>query len=136
LEAARAGYAGPLGNAIQSNARRRTVRTTRVHDGVGAGSPASAELATGLREITERDGRRLVRIVLFGGDSVAVWRRAQIVTLAAQGMSPAQIGEVTAADPRTVCAVIENFNRDGFDSLDPYRLGGGSWIFGAAEQGS
>jgi hypothetical protein len=112
------------------------VRTRRVIDGVGAGSPASAELATGLREITERDGRRLLRIVLFGGDSVTAWRRAQIVTLAAQGMSPAQIGEVTAADPGTVGAVIGNFNRDGFDSLDPCRQGGGSWIFEAAEQGS
>ncbi|HTZ65343.1 MAG TPA: helix-turn-helix domain-containing protein [Solirubrobacteraceae bacterium] len=56
--------------------------------------------------------------------SVVTWRRAQIVLLSAQGMSPPAISEVVFTDPDTVRDVIHNFNADGFDSLYPRYRGG------------
>jgi hypothetical protein len=41
-----------------------------------------------LREISNEEGNRLLRIVRRTSGSVATWRRAQIVLLAAQGMTP------------------------------------------------
>jgi transposase len=77
-----------------------------------------------LREITNDEGNRLLRIVRRSSGSVVTWRRAQIVLLAAQRMSPTRISEVVFTDPDTVREVIHNFNRDGFDALYP-RYGGG-----------
>jgi hypothetical protein len=51
-----------------------------------------------LREISNEDGNRLLRIVRRGSGSVVTWRRAQIVLLSAQGMSPASISEVVFTD--------------------------------------
>jgi len=56
--------------------------------------------------------------------SVVTWRRAQIVLLSAQGMTPPRISEVVLTDPDTVRDVIHNFNRDGFDALYPRYRGG------------
>jgi transposase len=77
-----------------------------------------------LREISNEEGNRLLRIVRRTSGSVVTWRRAQIVLLSAQGMTPARISEVVFTDPDTVRDVIHNFNRDGFDALYP-RYGGG-----------
>ncbi len=77
-----------------------------------------------LREITNDEGNRLLRIVRRTSGSVVTWRRAQIVLLSAQGMSPPRISEVVFTDSDTVRDVIHNFNRDGFDALYP-RYGGG-----------
>ncbi len=77
-----------------------------------------------LREITNDEGNRLLRIVRRTSGSVVTWRRAQIVLLSAQGMSPPRISEVVFTDPDTVRDVIHNFNREGFDSLYP-RYGSG-----------
>jgi transposase len=77
-----------------------------------------------LREITNDEGNRLLRIVRRTSGSVVTWRRAQIVLLAAQGMTPARISEVVFTDPDTVRDVIHNFNRDGFDALYPRYRGG------------
>src|SRR5215218_9605634 len=77
-----------------------------------------------LREITPEEGNRLLRIVRRGTGSVVTWRRAQIVLLSAQGMSPPKISEVVFTDPDTVREVIHNFNRDGFDALYPRYRGG------------
>jgi transposase len=77
-----------------------------------------------LREISNEEGNRLLRIVRRTSGSVVTWRRAQIVLLAAQGMSPARISEVVFTDPDTVRDVIHNFNRDGFDALYPRYRGG------------
>src|SRR3954451_7476787 len=77
-----------------------------------------------LREITNDEGNRLLRIVRRGGGSVVTWRRAQIVLLAAQGMSPTRISEVVFTDPDTVRELIHNFNGDGFDALYPRYRGG------------
>src|SRR4051795_1566017 len=77
-----------------------------------------------LREITNAEGNRLLRIVRRASGSVVTWRRAQIVLLAAQGMTPPRISEVVFTDPDTVRDVIHNFNRDGFDALYPRYAGG------------
>ncbi len=77
-----------------------------------------------LREISNEDGNRLLRIVRRGGGSVVTWRRAQIVLLAAQGMTPRRISDVVFTDPDTVRDVIHNFNRDGFEALYPRYRGG------------
>ena len=77
-----------------------------------------------LREISNEEGQRLLRIVRRTSGSVVTWRRAQIVLLSAQGMSPPAISEVVFTDPDTVREVIHNFNRDGFDALYPRYKGG------------
>jgi transposase len=77
-----------------------------------------------LREISNEEGNRLLRIVRRGSGSVVTWRRAQIVLLAAQRMPPTRIAEVVFSDPDTVREVIHNFNQDGFDSLYPRYRGG------------
>jgi transposase len=77
-----------------------------------------------LREITNEEGNRLLRIVRRTSGSVVTWRRAQIVLLAAQGMGPSRISEVVFSDPDTVRDVIHNFNRDGFEALYPRYRGG------------
>src|SRR3954463_12056969 len=77
-----------------------------------------------LREITNEEGNRLLRIVRRASGSVVTWRRAQIVLLSAQGMTPPRISEVVFTDPDTVGDVIHNFNRDGFDALYPRYRGG------------
>ena len=77
-----------------------------------------------LREISNEEGNRLLRIVRRTSGSVVTWRRAQIVLLSAQGMTPPRISEVVFTDPDTVREVIHNFNRDGFDALYPRYKGG------------
>jgi transposase len=77
-----------------------------------------------LREITNEEGNRLLRIVRRSSGSVVTWRRAQIVLLAAQRMPAGRIAEVVFSDPDTVREVIHNFNRDGFDALYPRYRGG------------
>jgi len=77
-----------------------------------------------LRPISNEEGNRLLRIVRRTSGSVVTWRRAQIVLLAAQGMSPPRISEVVFSDPDTVREVIHNFNRDGFEALYPRYRGG------------
>ena len=77
-----------------------------------------------LREVTNEEGQRLLRIVRRTSGSVVTWRRAQIVLLSAQGMAPPAISEVVFTDPDTVREVIHNFNRDGFDALYPRYKGG------------
>ena len=82
------------------------------------------EVRVELREITNEEGNRLLRIIRRGSGSVVTWRRAQIVLLAAQGMPATRIAAVVFSDPDTVREVIRNFNRDGFDSLYPRYRGG------------
>jgi len=77
-----------------------------------------------LREITQEEGQRLLRIVRRTSGSVVTWRRAQVVLLSAQGMSPPAISEVVFTEPDTVREVIHNFNREGFGVLYPRYKGG------------
>lgn len=77
-----------------------------------------------LREISNEEGNRLLRMIRRSSGSIVTWRRAQIVLLAAQRMPAPRIAEVVFSDPDTVREVIHNFNRDGFDSLYPRYRGG------------
>ena len=77
-----------------------------------------------VREITNDEGNRLLKIVRRSSGSVVTWRRAQMVLLSAQGMDVAQITKVAFTSPDRVRAVIHNFNDDGFDSLYPKYSGG------------
>jgi transposase len=77
-----------------------------------------------VREISNDEGQRLLRMVRRSSGSVVGWRRAQMVLLSAQGMDVAAIAKVTFTSPDRVRDVIHNFNADGFDSLAP-KYGGG-----------
>ena len=77
-----------------------------------------------VREISNDEGNRLLRIVRRSSGSVVTWRRAQMVLLSAQGMDVPAIAKVTFTSPDRVRDVIHNFNADGFDSLKPRYAGG------------
>ena len=77
-----------------------------------------------VREISNDEGNRLLRIVRRSNGSVVTWRRAQMVLLSAQGMDVAAIAKVTFTSPDRVRDVIHNFDADGFDSLKPRYAGG------------
>jgi hypothetical protein len=55
-----------------------------------------------LREISNEEGNRLLRIVRRTGGSIVTWRRAQIVLLAGQRMPATKIAQVVFSDPDTV----------------------------------
>jgi transposase len=77
-----------------------------------------------VREITNEEGQRLLRILRRSSGSVVTWRRAQMILLSAQGMPAAKIAQVTFTSPDRVRDVIHNFNADGFDALYPRYRGG------------
>ena len=77
-----------------------------------------------VREISNDEGNKLLRIVRRSSGSVVTWRRAQMVLLSAQGMDVPQIAEVTFTSADRVRDVLHNFNADGFDSLRPKYAGG------------
>jgi len=77
-----------------------------------------------VREISNDEGMRLLRIVRRSSGSVVTWRRAQMVLLSAQHMDVAAIAKVAFTSEDRVRAVIHNFNADGFDSLYPGYAGG------------
>lgn len=77
-----------------------------------------------VRELSNDEGNRLLRIVRRSSGSVVTWRRAQMVLLSAQAMDVAGIARVTFTSPDRVREVINNFNTDGFDSLYPKYAGG------------
>jgi transposase len=77
-----------------------------------------------VRELTNDEGNRLLRLVRRSSGSVVTWRRAQMVLLSAQGMDVAQIATVAFTSDDRVRAVLHNFNDDGFESLYPKYAGG------------
>lgn len=77
-----------------------------------------------VRELSNEEGNRVLRIVRRSSGSVVTWRRAQMVLLSAQGMDVAQIAKVTFTSKDRVREVLHNFNDDGFDSLYPRYKGG------------
>jgi transposase len=77
-----------------------------------------------VREITNDEGSRLLRIVRRSSGSVVTWRRAQMVLWSAQGMDTAQIADLSFTSPDRVRDVLHNFNADGFTSLQPKYAGG------------
>jgi Homeodomain-like domain len=70
-----------------------------------------------VREITDQEGQRLLRILRRSTGSVVTWRRAQMVLLSAQGMPVSAIAQVTFTSSDRVRDVLHNFNADGFDAL-------------------
>ena len=77
-----------------------------------------------VRELSNEEGNRLLRIVRRSSGSVVTWRRAQMVLLSAQGMDVEQIAKVAFTSPDRVRDVLNNFNGDGFESLYPKYSGG------------
>jgi len=77
-----------------------------------------------VRELSNEEGNRLLRIVRRSSGSVVTWRRAQMVLLSAQGMDVEQIAKVAFTSPDRVRDVINNFNEDDFESLYPKYSGG------------
>ena len=77
-----------------------------------------------VREVSNDEGNRLLRIVRRSSGSVVTWRRAQMVLLSVQGMDVSGIAKVTFTSADRVREVINNFNADGFDSLYPKYAGG------------
>jgi hypothetical protein len=77
-----------------------------------------------VREVSNEEGNRLLRIVRRSSGSVVTWRRAQMVLLSAQGMDVPAIAKVAFTSEDRVRAVIHNFNADGFESLYPRYAGG------------
>jgi transposase len=87
-----------------------------------------------VREITNQEGNRLLRIVRRSTGSVVTWRRAQMVLLSAQGMDVAQIAQVTFTGPDRVRDVLHNCNLDRFASLYPRYRGGRPPTFTLAQR--
>jgi transposase len=87
-----------------------------------------------VREISNEEGNRLLRIVRRSSGSVVTWRRAQMVLLSAQGMDVAEIAKVTFTSKDRVREVLHNFNADGFDSLYPRYKGGRPPTFTLAQR--
>lgn len=87
-----------------------------------------------VREISDEEGNRLLRLVRRSGGSVVTWRRAQMVLLSAQGMEAVKIAEVAFTSPDRVREVIHNFNTDGFDALYPKYAGGRPTKFTAVDR--
>ncbi len=77
-----------------------------------------------VRELSAQEQQRLLQMVRRTGGSVVTWRRAQMVLLSAQGMTPAQIAQVTFSSPDRVRDVLHNFSTDGLESLHPRYAGG------------
>jgi hypothetical protein len=120
--------------ALPDRSAPATVFSVRRHNPATPGGDPTSKIRvmTEPREITDQDGERLLGIVLGRTASAVTWRRAQIVSLWVQRIAPARIGELVGDDPATVHEVIESFNRDGFDSLDPGHPGGRTQTFAPA----
>ncbi len=87
-----------------------------------------------VRELSNDEGQRLLRIVRRSSGSVVTWRRAQMVLLSAQGMDSTQIARVTFTSADRVRDVLHNFNADGFEALRPKYAGGRPPKFDAAQR--
>ena len=72
-----------------------------------------------VRDISNEEGNRLLRIVRRSSGSVVTWRRAQMVLLSAQGMDVAGVARLAFTSEDHLRDVIHDFNADGFDSLYP-----------------
>ena len=87
-----------------------------------------------VRDISNDEGNRLLRIVRRSSGSVVTWRRAQMVLLSAQGMDVEQIAKVAFTSPDRVRDVLNNFNEDRFESLYPRYAGGRPPTFTLAQR--
>lgn len=76
-----------------------------------------------VRELTDEEGQRLVRISRTSRDRVRL-RRAMIVLASAQGRTPGEIATLIQGTANYVRQVIHDFNQHGFAALDPKWNGG------------
>ena len=72
-----------------------------------------------VREISNDESNRLLKMVRRSSGSIVSWRRAQIVLWSAQQMDVPQIAALGFTSEDRAREVIHNFNADGFDSLYP-----------------
>jgi hypothetical protein len=77
-----------------------------------------------VRDLTNDEGNRRLRIVRRSSGSVVTWRRAQMVLLSAQAMDVAAIATVTFTSDDRVATCCTTCKLDGFDSLYPRDAGG------------
>jgi hypothetical protein len=63
-----------------------------------------------VRDITNQEGNRLLRIVRRSYGSLVTWRRAQMVLLSTQAMDVAMIAKVTFTSEDRVRDMLRNFN--------------------------
>jgi transposase len=77
-----------------------------------------------VREISNDEGNRLLKMVRRSSGSIVTWRRAQIVLWSAQRMDVPQIAALGFTSEDRAREVIHNFNADGFESLYPKYAGG------------
>ncbi len=68
-----------------------------------------------VREVSDEEGNRLLRIVRRSSGSVVTWRRAQMVLLSIQSTDMVGIAKVTFTCPDRVREVINNFNENGLN---------------------
>ena len=101
---------------------------------IGSSKGARVAERVRVRDITNQEGNRLLRIVRRSSGSVVTWRRAQMVLLSAQAMDVAMIAQVTFTSEDRVRDVLHNFNLDGFDSLYPRYAGGRPPTFTLAQR--
>ena len=87
-----------------------------------------------VRDITNDEGNRPLRILRRSSGSVVTWRRAQMVLLSAQARDVAMIAKVTFTSEDRVRDVLHNFNLDGFDTLYPRYAGGRPPTFALAQR--
>ena len=76
-----------------------------------------------VREITNEEGNRLLRIVRRSSGSVVTWRRAQMVLLSAQGMDVAQIAKVAFTSSDRVRRSCTTSTTTGSTPWRPVRRG-------------
>lgn len=86
-----------------------------------------------VREISDDEGKQLVRTVRRGSGSVVTWRRAQMVLWPAQHISVPQIAKLAFTSEDRVRDVLHNFNADGLASLYPRYCGGRPPVFTLAQ---
>jgi transposase len=87
-----------------------------------------------VREISDDEGDHLKRIVRRGSGSVVTWRRAQMVSWPAQGMTVTQIAGLAFTSEDRVRDVLHDFTADGFESLYPRYAGGHPPVFTLAQR--
>jgi hypothetical protein len=77
-----------------------------------------------VRDLTNDEGNRRLRILRPSSGSVVTWPRAQMVLLSAQAMEVAAIATATFTSHDRVREVLHNLQLDGFDWLYPRDAGG------------
>jgi hypothetical protein len=80
-----------------------------------------------VREISNDEGNRLLKIVRRSSGSVVTWRRAQMVLLSAQRMDVAKIANIAFTSPDRVREVIRNVNPSCAHQIIPGRSRYGGW---------